>query len=162
MLVTAASFRTAVGAKFNEPVATYAAFRLFLEQVFLEGNCDDIVTGNTIQFLNGLLAENAAGEVQGQVENGQQSGQSQPPMVRGADGTDGQGQENQGQSESQSLAQGSKGEAPPSQLKANEEKAYRKFIAKGRNRDFEFLYHTPSEVEVLKQGEILKELVTQR
>lgn len=42
-----------------------------------------IVTGNTIQFLNGLLAQDAAGEVTGQVQNGQSNGQGQEEANNG-------------------------------------------------------------------------------
>jgi hypothetical protein len=109
-----------------------------------------IVTGNTIQFLNGLLAQDTAGEVTGQV------GQPQSGVVPGADSTNGQSQENPQKPQGQSPAQGSQGKTPPPELKANEAKAFAKFLTKSRSREFEFLYHTPEEVEVLKSGEILK------
>ena len=109
-----------------------------------------IVTGNTIQFLNGLLAQDTAGEVTGQV------GQSQSGVVPGSDSNNGQSQENPQVAQGQSPAKGDQGQTPPSELKTNEAKAYKRFLSKSHSREFEFLYHTDQEVELLKSGEILK------
>ena len=63
-----------------------------------------------------------------------------------------QTQEDSSTQEPQGQEGSSSGEAPETDLKANEVKAFKKFAAKNKNRDFQFLYHTPEEAEILKAG----------
>ena len=110
-----------------------------------------IVIGGTVQPLETVFS--GAYEQQGQ-----QNGQSQSGVVSGSDsqGNNGQSQENPQVAQGQGPAKGDQGQAPPSELKANEAKAYKRFLSKSHSREFEFLYHTDQEVELLKSGEILK------
>ena len=92
-----------------------------------------IVAGNQIQFLKGLLNVSSDGETIGQKETPSEQGAQSPQ------GEEGTGQEGQDQS------------APKeTDLKAQEAKAFAKFVSKPRSREFEFKYHTSDEAAVLK------------
>ena len=92
-----------------------------------------IVAGQTIQFLKGLLQTNATGETIGQKET---------PSEPGTPSTQGE--------ESASEESPSESSTAQTPLKAQEAKAFAKFISRPRSREFEFKYHTPEEAEVLK------------
>ena len=119
-----------------------------------------VVAGNAVQFLKGMLggSDGGAGNSTGAGEEAQAppqaQGQGAPPEgAQGSQGSQGQGQEGPGS-----------GKEAKADLKAQEAKAFQKFASKPRTREFEFLYHTPEEIAVLKAGqvEVGKALLTKR
>lgn len=96
-----------------------------------------IVAGNAITFLKGLLNTDASGETSGQKET-PSDGSTLSETPQGEAGQD-EGEESPSASQ-----------APETDLKAQEAKAFAKFAQKPRAREFEFKFHTPEEAAVLK------------
>ena len=105
---------------------------------FVEADQPFIVAGSTIQFLKGSLQTDATGEVIGQNEANPQENQNQVS------------QENAQETDTQENADQGKEDQIGLEAKSLEEKAFKAFSAKNRKREFEFNFHTPDEIEVLK------------
>ena len=100
-----------------------------------------ILTSKGPVFLRGQLEVDTQGETTGQTgvssDNPSQNSQSQ------------NSQSNKPQDKGDE-ANTDEGKASQADLKANEEKAFRKFASKPRSRDFTFEHHSPEEAELLK------------
>ena len=84
-----------------------------------------------------------------------------PPAIGGqfgnapqaqAQGSQTQGQDSSGQKPDAKEGTDSGGAKETVNLKADEAKAYRRFVSKGHKREFIFEHHDPDEVEILKAG----------
>jgi len=122
-----------------------------------------IVSGGTPTFLKGLLEVDSQGETVGaatnehlQLSNQGQSQEGKEPQAP---------KDAQGESTEASISQSKESATVINPDKAAEAKAFFKFASKPRrNREFEFVYHTPEEAEVLKAQitDTPKGLVTKR